>query len=816
MMYLAKLLASVTVIYWLSVIVAEAALVTSEERKMPASIRTGFGYMLIFAWFVAAWKVLTIGQSWALGIAVFGLYALARPKAELYGVLANAKASAKSYAVTFMWVMAGVNLFILPLHISGNYGPFTEGGGDVSVYADTPKYIADHKLPAYGIDDLFYDVNFMLNNPLSGTPDNLESFAKFDRVAGNPPIADCSVYRMVSGKRFSHIQYIPTGMWDFMADATNYHVFYAVMAFQYSILLLAVWAFFRRYGPVPAALALFITASSHGMISVYYNVYYLQGMCLALSALMLAATPHVRLLSWAGMRTYGISTAIIAAAYIHYMAIIGPLIFLIWKSDGQRGAAGVQIQSGATARALRAATVTIFLALFVPAVFLDAAGFAADFLPRIMSVINWAVSGVSLPKGGAYMGDAVVVKSYKWGSYFTGYLSQQHFEPFANQNAITRFFIPLALVAGALAALAGVVSLGVALVYRKSYQGGLSAWRILNVYLVAVLAVAVHHFMIQDSMYTQAKGAQNVLPMLYVALVLPFAAMYSIRNAGAKPRKMMWATGLCLTLFGVTLAVPRVSYGLKLAFEQDRGGILGGSYFREAERIMREDKNPFVWFEPRKSADLYTSIQPFADARMVPSRHLALITEWVKNKPGEPFGGFESKRDNIAYDFASADDIPHIWILASERKGGARWASYTWKAERLADYKSPKLLYSGYDYEYHFDSRPRSAAGEISGVYTYMRNGGVKAYLPAGEACKIEVKIEVKIEPRAESYDDMSKEIVSRISKGDYGDGAEMTSNGIVFTVTHTVPAREKATLVSLARLSGEFLFNARINGEEM
>ena len=66
------------------------------------------------------------------------------------------------------------------------------------------------------------------------------------------------------------------------------------------------------------------------------------------------------------------------------------------------------------------------------------------------------------------------------------------------------------------------------------------------------------------------------------------------------------------------LLVPRGLFAYQLAYQHERCGILESSFFSKVGDIKRKDNEAFVLFEPRKSADLYISIQPFFGMKMVP------------------------------------------------------------------------------------------------------------------------------------------------------------------------------------------------------
>ena len=49
--------------------------------------------------------------------------------------------------------LCSANLFFIPLHIAGHYGPFSERGGDITIYSDVAKRLTDFNLNAVGLNE---------------------------------------------------------------------------------------------------------------------------------------------------------------------------------------------------------------------------------------------------------------------------------------------------------------------------------------------------------------------------------------------------------------------------------------------------------------------------------------------------------------------------------------------------------------------------------------------------------------------------------------------------------------------------------------
>ena len=89
-----------------------------------------------------------------LGILLLGLY--------IYGKISKGlvilewydlKQLLRKHVTTLGVFLLSANLFFIPLHLGGHYGPFSEGGGDISVYSDAAKRLTDFNLNAVGLDE---------------------------------------------------------------------------------------------------------------------------------------------------------------------------------------------------------------------------------------------------------------------------------------------------------------------------------------------------------------------------------------------------------------------------------------------------------------------------------------------------------------------------------------------------------------------------------------------------------------------------------------------------------------------------------------
>lgn len=691
-MFLLHCLAVLTVAFWLCAAVGELVLRSPEERTLAPGVRAGFGFVIALAWFSAAWQFVSIPWAWLGGVALLALHAASGERPSL----ATWRPYARAYAV-FLGIAA---VFFLPMLMSWTFGPFTEGGGDISIYADTAKYLVDHGLTERGL----------------AAPDL--SSAKM-----NPPLADYSVYRILAAGTMSSYLYTPYAMLSFLGGATNYAVFHGVQCLAYAFLIVACWDFFARHGRAVALLGTGCVAASHALVSVFYNTYSAQAIALACCALLLAAIPRIRLVSWAGMRTYGCVLVFIWVTYVHYLGVLLPIVL---------AALGPFARGGAwRPRRLALASGAAFFALLAS---LAVAGAMKSW--EIAKVLLAAALATGAPGAvNPYMGESVPMFGAKWLGFAFGIVSQQHVWPLAYELGVVTLAMHVAIAAGIACIVLGVFATVVA-----ARAGALSdARRDVAIYALSIIAVAAHLYLARTSLYNQAKGAQNVLLLVYVVMVLPIA--FAARIHGA------WRRALVVTVvaFAVLLLPARASFLLRFAGGFDRTSILEPSFYEEARRIRDTDPWALVLVEPRVSSDLYAANQPFFDGgRMLPTRHIVL-------KLSDPVAGPYGRTATMP-ELIGPAELPHLWMLHPVRE--PKWKTLTalpyvsrflprppyettWKAERLADAGHATAILSGDHYE-RVSERTRATAAPPG--FATFRNGAVSVFVPANTAATVEIE----------------------------------------------------------------------------
>jgi hypothetical protein len=789
MMFLLQCLWIVVAAYACGALVAEVLMRSDEERALPPAARALFGFLILVTWFAGAWQFLSIGQSWLLGAAVIALLGWGRVR------LADLRASLQTHARGCAAVLAGALLFFAPLIVANDYGPFSESSGDLTIYSDGSKLMVERGLTSFGqrpeietagpnLRALF---DFRTANRFARYADLRDRLLDDFRARIDPPSAEYGANRLVANLFFSSIYYAPYAALHPLAGTLDYPAFFGVEAFFYATMLLCVWYFFRPFGLAPARIALVLVAASHSLVSVWYNAYSMQAISLAICAAFLLASTRVALFTRAGLRVYGFAFLIVWLCYTHFMSILAPVAMvaaLLWLPRLRPALpAAPMTGAGGLARIGRGVGMAVaFVAIAL--LFIGGSAKAFDFVSGLF--MNFALGVKS-----EYLGDRIPVLSWQWLSFLFGLVSQQHLPPFVIDIPFVWMVYSAGVATGVAAAVLGLAAM--ARWVARPAGGSMARPVVIALYGALLVTIAAHLYLAQGSLYTQAKGAQNLLVCLYAALVFPLAVIWTDARFAASWLRRALAATLC-ALAMVTL-LPRLLYGYNLGHNRDRAAVMDASYFDEAERILAADRDAFVLFEPRKSADLYLGIQPFSGARMVPTRHLVLDRLIFEGR------NIRKARTSVA-EMIKPADVPHLWWL-SKPKGAPAW-----HAERIADGREPRFFVTGDDYELGFGPRPRGPAAGGTGTFSYVRNADLMLFLPAGRAAAVELRIEAR--------DAADRENLMRWLERDAAPGATVERDGNVSVIRRRIAAAPQAQVVRLAGAFAEFWVNARVNDAEI
>lgn len=793
MTFLLQCLWIVVVAYAGGAVAAEVLMRSGEERRLAAAPRALFGLLIITTWFAAAWQFLTIGQCWLLGIAVLGLIAFRRV------TLAELRASLGAHARGCAAVVAVAIVFFAPLIAARNYGPFSESSGDITIYSDGSQLMVGKGLTSFGERPQLEKASSNLRAMLDfREADRFERYAALRerlvedfRARIDPPSAEFGANRLVANIFFSSIYYAPYAQFQPFAGALNYPVFFGVEAFFYAAMALCLWHFFRPFGRTPAAIALALAASSHALVSVHYNGYSMQAISLAVCAAYLLACTRVPLFSRAGVRVYGFGMFVVWLCYTHFMTILAPLALVaaLVSLPAFRPAGDVAPQPALARSARVAGSAALAVALLAfGLLFIGGSANAVDFILRLF--MNFA-QGVK----SEYLGDAIPVRSWQWLSFAFGLVSQQHMPPFVAEIA----GMPATYRAGIVAGLASVL-LGLAAMASWAMRPPPPARAravMLACYATLVATILAHLYLAQGSLYTQAKGAQNLLVCLYAALALPLAVTWLDPRFSHSWLRRALAAALC-ALVAATL-VPRFVFGDHLGRGMDRAVVMEPSYFDEAERVLAADPDAFVLFEPRKSADVYLSTEPFFGARLVPTRHLAL----TRIRSGD---SLRRPRPVNGSFLVEEDDIGHLWIVGAQRKDGRD----AWRAHKVASSSAPMLLLFAHDYAQDQRLRIRPGSGDPA-RFSWLRNGAATVFLPPG-AHAVEA---IAIPANAARLRAMRVELSQRVAAGELP-GARVEERDGALVLAYDMPASAAPRLVRVAFFWEEYWLNVRVDGRDI
>ena len=826
-MFLIHTLLIFVAVYTMSAVLAEVIFTSETEKKLPTAVRIGFSYFLSLLYFYGAWVCMSIRQAWALGIVVLIVYA--------YGKFGNIfkpfdgaqfKQLLKKHLKLLGVFLILANIFFLPLHWNQQYGPFTEGGGDIGIYSDVVKRLDDFNLSAAGFGEgaslqkRIHHIKHMSNMTYT------DEFKALPLELINPPNADShgTLYAL-KFVVYTPI-FAPYAQFHFLSGDTNYPAYFSVQAFLYACLIASVFGFFRSFGWVPAIFVALLFTGSHSYVSSIYNHYMVQAMSVTVLSLFLGAVPYLRLFSMAGLKTYivSISTCLISN-YNHFIPILLPLMTmasLYWfypKFTTPNQKEG-KIKKGRLRKICTYwgwGSLAIFALITYIAAFKNSLVFfnkitAALLDPTTNSTMSPEGQGVTLP-----------VFSEQWWAQIFGFLSIQHFYPYVLENKIVQIVIPLGLAAGFMVLATGLTS--VILSKLKPCPILLEEpnkidWHIIGIYTALIFTVILYTPISQVGGYNQAKSAQYLLTCTYFILLFPLAILFRsdknflifFRNGEKSDWKFITTSAYIVSLifFIGALFIPRFVYLKKFGDQKDRGSIINPSFFAEIDRIKSEDNKAFFLFEPRMSSDVYFGNQAFSGSRVIPTRHLYMQRHKKSTSVAKATYVYA-----LPSEFIEPEDLPHLWSLTSKDKK-------TWQTERLVSRKSPRLYFTGHNYEKNYGLKHRmnklnpSFDPNDQGMFSYIRSGTAQVYLPPGGPYHLKVTVMHRDETNKEKYDLMSDEIASKAKAGKFESLTSMKQDGPVVTMEYLFEESNSPRLSLLCRYDGEFWFNARLDGKDL
>jgi len=810
-------------IYMMAAVLAEVIFTSEIEKKLPTAVRIGFSYFLSLLYFYGAWICMSIRQAWALGIILLIIYSYGK-----FGNILKALDKAQFKQLLSKHVkLLGVflilaNIFFLPLHWNQQYGPFTEGGGDITAYSDVAKRLDDFNLSASGFEEgaslskRIAHIKHMINNTYT------DEYKALSPEFTNPPNADYQTTVMAFTFSIHSAIYTPLAQFHFLSGDTNYPAYFAVSAFLYACLIASVFGFFRSYGSIPAFIATLMFIGSHSYVSSIYNHYLMQVMSVLILGLFIGAVRHVKLFSITGIKTYiaSISTCWITN-YNHFIPILLPIMtvaslywfypkFTITDQKEEKLKRGWLRKTG-----IYVGWGSLFIFAFIT---------HATALKNALSFFDKVIYAVVNPQpANVYQGVSLAVFSERWWTQIFGFLSTQHFYPFVLENRIVHEIIALGLVFGFM-----VLATGLVLIILSKFKSepivstasNKTDWHIIGIYIALILTVILYTPATQGTAYSQAKSAHYLLPCTYFVMILPLVIYFrtekSLPTFFQKKNKTNWrfiisaAYIISLICFIGALFIPRFVYLKKLGGQEDRTSIMSPSYYSEIKRVVSEDDKAFVLFEPRKASDVYFGNQPFSGYRVVPTQHL-----FLRKYDKSDHGSKGKYTDALPSEFIGPDDLPHLWSLTSKDK-------INWQAERLVFRKSPNLYFTGHAYEknvglkYRQNNFNSNFDPKDQGLFSYFRSGTALIFLPPGGPYHLEVKVVHKYETNKTKSDQMAEAIAEKAKAGKFPSLTSMKQDGPIVTMEYLFEKKNAPRLSLVSRYDGEFWFSARLDGKDI
>lgn len=266
------------------------------------------------------------------------------------------------------------------------------------------------------------------------------------------------------------------------------------------------------------------------------------------------------------------------------------------------------------------------------------------------------------------------------------------------------------------------------------------------------------------------------------------------------------------------MLLPRIWFTFRIAYQHDRSTILEESFYSEASKTKKVDKDAFVLFEPKNNGDVYVSIRPFAGMRMITTRHLVLQKVLYPQENRQNFlSQYRVKRLLSGLELISKDDFTHLWMLSArdvQAKSSllfGKYYTYKWKAKRLIDISEPELLLFGDNYEIFYNAHHRS--GKI-GTYSYIRSGATALFIPLGQKSYL-VEVEassVREEDRAKLYNSLFE----AYNPSNFNLPGEMIVEEDAIKIQYHIFGDNKPKLILLFNSKLEYWINVHVNGVEL
>ena len=129
-----------------------------------------YGFILYSLWFLILFKFFDINKIGLIFFTIIIVLLIINIKSKLNFIQSNIKILGKTFFIYFTLY----NIFLIPLLLSYKFGPFSEGSGDITIYANTVELFYKYNIPAFGYEDFTKKINEML--PFLNIPNKVVSY----------------------------------------------------------------------------------------------------------------------------------------------------------------------------------------------------------------------------------------------------------------------------------------------------------------------------------------------------------------------------------------------------------------------------------------------------------------------------------------------------------------------------------------------------------------------------------------------------------------------------------------------------------------
>lgn len=636
-----------------------------------------YGFILYSLWFLILFKFFDINKIGLIFFTIIIVLLIINIKSKLNFIQSNIKILGKTFFIYFTLY----NIFLIPLLLSYKFGPFSEGSGDITIYANTVELFYKYNIPAFGYEDFTKKINEML--PFLNIPNkiiflhydlNLEKF--------NLPYPLYDSERLLGLAHFPTGWFSPVAQWYFFFNDSTV-VFFALLGFLYAS---TVYMFYKIVCNMSdnkfiKIISLLLILSSHSLISIYYNFYLPQTISIFLLIFLLRLYFD---------KEFKLSVfkifVVLSYSSLTYFPFIGITLLISvanlskYKQDEYRQ----YFKKTMSYWHILLVTVIFLFALFDLLIYL---------LPSIMKMYNNI--GSPSERYLLYLSNPIDFFSMKFFSYLSGILSLQHFPPYTINNEYITLLIYLNIVS-----LLIILSI-IVLNFKKDFVLSHKLF-----FIVSGFILLIYIFLGKSFEYTLAKGLQYILLLIY--LIIIYFIVRTIDNHNSKYKRVLQISFL---IFIISMLFVRIDYVKRIAGMEDRASTINYSEIKNLIRITNHNSNTIILFEPRKSSDVYLIPQLFykLGLKYLPTKDLSINSIDSNSREIVP----NVKNDLISNDFIDDDVINNLYLI--------KWNKQNDKFN-IHSFLDLDSILSAHYYEKDFREE---TINDKKLLITYIRNGNI-------------------------------------------------------------------------------------------